>query len=388
MNALERLRERMWGRIYFAAALLAFPLNLMLALLLRRRVRPGSVVHVAAMVHIPWQFVETLKAHGVDATYVAIGDNPHWDRCDVHLPHLASPLAALLRDMRVLWTVVARHQVIHCHCMMGVSHYQWELPLLKLMGRRVVAHFRGCEGRDGVLNMRLHPEVNICQECDYRPLPLCEYRENRRRRRAARRWADAILVTTPDMLDFFPEGEHLPFFLPPDPAPVPPRTESWTPGCGRRLRLVHVTNQPGIEGTRAIGAVVERLAVAGRPIEFIHLTGRSHAAVMAALAQADLAVGKMKMGYYANAQIESLMVGTPTITWVRDDLMTPALAGGGFIFSTLDGLAETLEGLLADPALLAEKRRAARESVLRLHAAAPIVARLRAIYGFAPCVSA
>ena len=70
-----------------------------------------------------------------------------------------------------------------------------------------------------------------------------------------------------------------------------------------------MTNQPGIEGTAEIAAAIEAVKAKGHDVAFEWLHNVPHADVMAALGQADLAVGKMKMGYYANAQIETMSDG-------------------------------------------------------------------------------
>lgn len=374
-----RLPQALWGRLYVAVITLLFPVAIGAALVLRRRFHPRSVVHIGELRHIQHQFVTELRRVGIRATYIGLGDNPHWDQADLKLPHLANPVAAALRDLRVLFTVVARHEVVHCHCLMGISHYQWEFWLLKLMGRRIVGHVRGCEGRQP--DLATPPERNICAECDYRPAPLCLYRENRRRRSVMSRLADAILVTTPDLLDHWPQARHLRFFLPADPGPAE-RPTPWTPSCGRPLELLHVTNQPGIEGSETIRRVVETLAARGHPIRLRHLTGVPHAEVMAACATADLAIGKMKMGYYANAQLESMLMGVPTITWVRPDLLTADVVGAGFILSELDQLEATLEAILADPAILARAAARSRGSIQALHASGPILRQLEEAYGW------
>ena len=75
----------------------------------------------------------------------------------------------------------------------------------------------------------------------------------------------------------------------------------------------------------------------------------------------------MKMGYYANAQIESMAMGVPTVTHVREEFMTDALRDSGFIFADLDSLEAVLELFLRNPQELAAKRAKARASILALH---------------------
>jgi glycosyltransferase involved in cell wall biosynthesis len=171
-----------------------------------------------------------------------------------------------------------------------------------------------------------------------------------------------VLVTTPDMLDFLPAAAHMPFFAP-QVAPAAPRPRS----AGEEFVVVHITNQPGIEGTRHVEAAIERLRARGHRIRLVWLCNRPHEEVLAAAAAADLAVGKLKMGYYANAQIETMALGVPTITHVRDAFMTEELRQSGFIFATPATLEATIEHYLTHPEELVEKRARARASILRLH---------------------
>lgn len=374
----SRLR-RLVARLMFGAGEHVFrairpPINLVLAALLRRRVWPNSVLHISYMVHIPYYTVQHLRRQEMQADYLAIGSSPYWDRCDYRYIPARWPLLRELREMSTFWRIVARYEVVHTHFMYTLSADGWELPVLKRLGRRLVVHFRGCEARDRARNMALHPAVNICQNCDHDPY-ICGTPSALRRRALARSFADAILVTTPDMRDFMPEALHFPFFAP----EVAPTLDSARP-AGHDFTIVHITNQPGIEGTRAIQQVIERLRARGRRIRFQWLHGLTHDQVLAALGQADLAIGKMKMGYYANAQIESMAFGVPTITYVRDEFMTDELRRSGFIFTTLDRLEATIEHYLDHPEALAEKRRIARQSILRLHDNDRLARRLVGLY--------
>src|SRR5690606_28763757 len=121
----------------------------------------------------------------------------------------------------------------------------------------------------------------------------------------------------------------------PDEVPPPEPAATAEPS---EFKIVHVTNQPGIEGTRHIESAIARLKGKGWPVRFVWLHGRRHEEVLAELATADLAIGKMKMGYYANAQIESMAMGVPTVTHVRESFMTDELRDSGFILATMDTL--------------------------------------------------
>lgn len=350
------------------------PLNWLLSRLLVSRVVPGSVLHVSVMVHVPAYMVGILRQHGVNAHYLAVGDSPWWHTADWHFRPTRWPILSVLKEMWWVWRVVSRYEIIHSHFMVTVSRAGWEWRWLKQMGRRLVIHYRGCEIRDRELNMRLHPLVNICQECDYRPY-VCQTPVNVRRRPLAAAYGDAFLVTTPDMKDFAPQARHVPFFVTrPDPPAAPERR------AGAPFKIVHATNHPGIEGSRQIRDAVNAVSARGHAIELVELRGVTHEQVLRELADADVSIGKMKMGYYANAQIESLAAGVPAITFVRPDLVTADLLQSGLILATLETLATVIEYLVTHPAALAEKRALARDSVLRLHDSEAISRQYAEIY--------
>lgn len=359
--------------VYPTCLALLWPVNQLLARLLAGRYEPGSVLHVSYMGHIPYQAVQALRAHGVRARYLAVGHSPVWSLSDFQIASVGSPLFTPFREFLTVWRVVARHEILHLHFMVTATRSGWELPLLKRMGRKIVVHYRGCEIRDRELNMANHPAINICQECDYDPWP-CKAPYNIARRALAAKYADAELVTTPDLKEFAPAAEHMPFFAPAQPA------LSQQVSGDHEYRIVHATNHPGIEGTRHIAAAIERLRSRGFRIRFDALQGARHADVMAALSSADLAIGKMKMGYYANAQIESMAAGVPTITYVRPELRTAALEQSGFIFATLDTLEAVLEHYLTHPEELAAKRAIARASILAIHDNAAVSQRYVEVY--------
>jgi hypothetical protein len=323
---------------------------------------PNSVLHISYMVHVPHRMVAELRKVGQRADYLAIGTSSHWSDCDYnYCPSGVVPIRRL-QEFWWLWRVLARYEVIHAHFMYTLSATGWELRWLKRIGRKLVVHWRGCEARDRNRNMALHPAVNICQDCDHHPF-ICQSDSAVRRRALAARYADMALVTTPDMKDFMPDAAHFPFFAPdvaPPTLPAPTRAAGET-------RIVHVTNQPGIEGTRVIERVIARLVDRGFRIRFQWIHDLPYERALAEVAKADLAIGKMKMGYYANAQIESMALGVPTVTCVREEFLTPALRESGFIFTTLDELEATLEYYLTHPAALAGKRAVARKSILNLH---------------------
>ena len=352
------------------------PMNAVLPRLLRWRVYRNSVLEISYMIHEPANQVKELRKLGIKADYLAVGASPYWNQADYRVNYSESSLRRKAQEFWWFWTVVARYEIIYLHFMITLTQSGWELPLLKRLGRKIIVRYAGCEIRDREKNMSLHPQVNICQECDYNAT-ICRSPLNQHRRVLMARYGDKFLVSTPDMRDFVPAAEHFPFFAPDTGGRIPRESP---PRQGGKFKIVHVTAHPGIEGSRFIEQAVRNLQSKGIPIEYVFLRNVPHARVLDELQDADLSIGKLKMGYYANAQIESMYLGVPTVTWVRSEFMTDELRNSGFIFSSLDDLESTLEYFLRNPEALAQKRRLARSSIEKLHDNRVLAGRLQKMY--------
>jgi len=335
-------------------------LNHFLASFLKPKKYKNSVLHISYMVHIPYYTVKVLRNLGYKADYLALGTSPHWNKSDFHYYHKRNLWHQLgLAKFWLFWTVMVRYEVIHSHMLTGISSEGWEFEILKKLGGKIVFHFRGCDVRSREENSRINPTYNICQDCDYNT--ICHTEKFVSRRELAKKYGDQFFVTTPDMLDFWPEAVHIPFFTPVIPEIKGPQKTS------EDFRIMHATNHPGIEGTSQIKKVIKNLKAKGYKIDFINLTDVSPQRVLEESVKADVTIGKMKMGYYANAQIESMYLGTPAVTYVRPELMTEKMKRSGLIFTNLDKLEETLEFYINHPEELERKREIAKSSILELH---------------------
>lgn len=353
---------------------LLYPLNWILACTKKSHLVPDSCLHISYMVHIPWHTVRLLRKHGWHARYLAIGKSPTWNRCDYNFVPSKSRHIRRLQEFLFFWMVVAKYEVIHSHFLMFLSESGWEDQWLKRLGRKTIVNYRGCDLRERKKNVALNPEYNICDRCDYGH--VCEEEYLVRMRERARAIGDLFLVTTPDMKDFDAAAIHFPFFAPEIEAPEPGSGERKNQG----FRIVHVSNHPGIEGTEEIRKAIDRVIAKGYEIDFVQLSHVPYDRVIEAFAEADLAIGKMKMGYYANAQIESMAMGVPTITYVRPEYVTEELRESGFILANLNHLEETIQYYIDHPEALREKRQRARRSVLEMHNNDELAQRLIGLY--------
>jgi len=316
-----------------------------------------------------------LRKAGLKADYLAIGEiNITWRKSDFQLIPSRLPFVRAFQELLMFWKVVAKYEVIHSHFMITLSERGWEMQWLKRMGRKIVINYRGCDIRARKINMQLKPAYDICEDCDYDV--KCEKEYLGKKRLRAEKIGDAFLVTTPDLSDFAPGAVYLPFFAP----EIQTDISNGKKNQSEEIKIFHVTNHPGIEGTKEIERVIGRLRGLGYSVNLVVLEGISHERVLRELSTADLSIGKMKMGYYANFQIESMLMGVPAITYVRPEYMNEDLRKSGFIFTDLDNLENTLKYYLDYPKKLEQKRKIARKSILKLHDNRRIAKQLISIY--------
>ncbi|MEW5758333.1 MAG: hypothetical protein AB1755_02530 [Candidatus Omnitrophota bacterium] len=360
-----------WLFIYKLTLGIFYPINYILLVLLKNNTYSQSVLHISYMIHVPYYMVSALRRQGIKADYLAIGTSRYWDKSDFKVTYSKLPFLRPMQEMYWFWKVAARYEVLHLHFMLSISYSGWELSLAKKMKRKVVVHFRGCDIRDRTNNMKISPEVNICQNCDYfinyTGKYNCESDYVKQRRNLVTNYADLFLFTTPDLKDFVPNNSVcLSFFTPEIDI-----SSFFSSGNGKEIKdsikIVHATNHPGIEDTKEIRNIIDSLKQDGYNIEFLFLNKIPHLEVLKEYQNADLSIGKMKMGYYANAQVESMFFGVPAITYVRDEFVTDDLKDSGFILTNLDDLKTTLKYFLSNPAELKKKKMIARSSILSLH---------------------
>ena len=361
--------------MYTLTSAVILPLIFIISII-SRMIRPQKyVLHVGGPSHVLEHTVSVLRENGISADYLAIGENIYNKSSDFRFLPSRIPTLTVFREAITFLKVMLAYRIVHSHTGVMPSWSVWEMLMLRVAGRKIIVHFRGCEARNKKRNMQLHPHINICQACDSDGY-ACSNARVRVRRLMAGLFANQILVTTPDMKDFVPEALHMPFFSHPEFE----EAEAMSDVENRPLRIAHVTGHPGIEGTNDIRSVVEDLQARGYSLELCFLTRVNNEEAQQLLRNSDIAIGKMKMGYYANFSIEALSMGVPCITWIQDRFLTPNHSTSGLIVSDLTSLTQTLIKLLEDRSIIEDKRAVSRSSILALHDNQKISALYLSVY--------
>ena len=246
----------------------------------------------------------------------------------------------------------------------------WDVPLLKLTGRKVFLHFCGCDLRDAK-RVIASGAGGACECC----WPMACARRKPRAKTAAMAQADGIFVSTPDLLEFAPDAELLP--QPVDLAALDATVADSPerPGADRPVRVAHAPSDRTIKGTAHVVSAVERLRDRGVAIELVLIEGRSHREAARLCATCDLAVDQLLVGSYGRFAVEMMALGKPVICHLRGDLRRFYPRECPIIPAGVDDIGVVIADVAASPESWAEWGRRGRAYVEAVHDSRAVAAQ-------------
>lgn len=192
-----------------------------------------------------------------------------------------------------------------------------ELPLLRLLGKRLVFVFTGSDHRPSYLDGESVPSLD---EAD---IARCFEMTGRikGRLRSIERHADVIVGH--HLSAHLHERPFVPFLLLGIPFATDVQPEPATPGgMAGPVRIVHAPSMPKQKGTNDIRSAIQALRDEGLALDFVELTGMPNKAVLDELARCDLVVDELFSDTrMAGLATEAAWFGKPSVVggYARDD---------------------------------------------------------------------
>lgn len=311
-----------------------------------------------------------LRELGVEAHSLAYNPGfPQYTPDEMRAYDDLPPGPRYLGYLRSLLRHAGRYDVYHFHFGRTlIPPHNPDLPLYSALGQKVVFHYHGCDVRDRAHMLETHAHA-ACTECD----PFCVPSRQRRIRRSAARFADAELVSTPDLLESVSaRAVHLPVAA--ELAHYP-----YAPAAERPRLVLHAPTNRLIKGTRYVERAYQTLRAAFGDVRFEIVERRPWHELRDALAQADVVVDQVFMGWYGMVAVEAMAMGKPVLCFIRDDFES-RLHGCPIVRCTKEDLGQRLGELLSDAPRRRALAEASRAYVEREHAAPVVAQRLLAIY--------
>jgi hypothetical protein len=310
-----------------------------------------------------------LRALGIDAHSLAYNPGfPQYTPDEMRPYDAQAPLPRYLGYAASLARHIGRWDIYHFHFGRTlIPPHNPDLPLYQALGKRVVFHYHGCDIRNRAHMLAAHTHAT-CTECD----PFCVPARQKQILASARRFADAELVSTPDLLESAPHAQHLPVAA--ELAQYPFRPPSGPPKL-----VVHAPTNRLIKGTRYVEAAYELLRPRFPNVRFMTVEQIPWSGLRDLLAEADVIVDQVFMGWYGMVAVEAMAMGKPTLCFIRSDF-EPRLHDCPIVRCTKEDIAERLAETLSDATDRAALGARGRAYVEREHDARVIGARLVSLY--------
>jgi hypothetical protein len=188
---------------------------------------------------------------------------------------------------------------------------------------------------------------------------------------------DHFFVTTPDLALQWPGAEWLPF--------IPPTGVDFERIFAAQhdsniFRVVTSSNHPALDGVEFVRAAVSRLQAEGKSIELIEVKGLPYEKALAVYKSADVYAGKLRLGYYNNANIETMLMEIPNMSFIREEFLPLAGADCPIINTRPETVYANLAFWLERRDELKEIGRRSRLYILRRHDPDQIAERLKRCY--------
>src|SRR6185503_18406726 len=189
---------------------------------------------------------------------------------------------------------------------------------------------------------------------------------------SAARFADAELASTPDLLESATRARHFPVAA--DLAAYPFQLPTGAPKL-----VLHAPTNRLIKGTRYVEAAFEALRPRFPHVRFETVERMPWHALRDLMAEADVVVDQVFMGWYGMVAVEAMAMGKPVLCFVRDDF-EKYLRECPIVRCTKDDLQAPLAHVLGDGFDRVAAGEAGRAYVAREHDAAMLARQLIALY--------
>jgi len=316
-----------------------------------------KVLHVVNIANMSYTIKDKMNTLGYDITIID-QPNQYGFYADVFVPVIdwgsednSTPFTFILKKISpIINKIWFTFNVIPYIMKNDIIHFNWrtldpilalDVPILKLLGKKVIVHRRGSEIR----GKKEKPLIN--------------------------KYADKILCATPDLLDYTPNAEWLP--LPIDTHYIKYVGE---PRKDKEIIICHASTHRERKGTEDVIKAVESLQGKYKiKLVLVENMLKPHALVQ--YQKAHIIIDQLKIGWYANFSQEAMAMGKPTFCYIRKDLYT---SNNPIINCNKNSLAEKLEDYIIKKKLRIKTGIKSREYVTKKHGLTNICLRLKEIY--------
>jgi len=323
--------------------------------------------HLAGML---WEYRQGLKQLGVDAKVVIFEKHKFKYPADIEFGLDGGKYIKVLRRIAHFPKLIHHFDVFHFvfgHSLLP-TYYNFDVPLLKLLNKKIVMHFVGSEIRP-----RNIPETKTDVDVINRKKKLVKYWE---------KYADAI-ISHPEYSQLLTVNYHN--------IPLGYDLEHWKPfqsniikEDAKQILIVHAPSNREAKGTKYVELAVNMLVKDGCNIKFKLLENLPNSEVRKWVNASDIVVDQLLTGWHGALAVESMALGKPVLCDINDEWLNhPSCAYAKdipLVNTSPDNIYENLKLLIENPDLRKEIGQKSRKYVEGVHDSKKIAKQLLELY--------
>ena len=193
------------------------------------------------------------------------------------------------------------------------------------------------------------------------------------------KFADAEIVSTPDLLEYAPEATWIPNCIPWHGLSKIDRNDD-------RIIIGHAPTNRFYKGTKYFLEAMEQLKKEYPNVDCLLIENKPHKEAMQLLQTCDIVVDsvgfydKRQVGWYGVFTNEAQQMGIPCCTWIKPGLEPYLEEPNGIVNVTKDNLKQRLEELILDENLRRDLGRSGEKYVEKVHNNRKICEKILTVY--------
>jgi glycosyltransferase involved in cell wall biosynthesis len=262
--------------------------------------------------------VDELRSRGYYATSATYTQEWYGYVNDIHL-NLSEQSKAKKHLNALLFTLWAAQNFDIFHFFWGESLYgignfmHLDLPMLKQKGKKIFVHFRGSD----LVDKNYHNYLFEKEKDSNTALPPMSNCSQIKSLEIWRKYADALFVSTPDLLSIVPEAILVQQAI---------RLEEWIPSNSlthdKLIRIAHAPTLRRKKGTEFVVDAVQSLRDEGYPVELVLIENIPANQVKPLYETCDIVVDQVLYGWYGKVSIEAMALGKPAVCYIDPEWLS------------------------------------------------------------------
>jgi len=286
-------------------------------------------------------------------------------RAGVNIP-VSSYQSVTARLLRALFFIhsLLNYDYFHFHYGRTFLPKRLDLAILKSFNKKIIMHFHGSDIRNPEFIRYQNDKLLGLIKDD--TLPLIATKEQKLLIYEAKKQADVILVSTPDLFELV-GGSKVKWF------PNSINLDEWKTEKTRsksdqeRVLIVHAPSKRWTKGTDIIISVIKQLQDDGLAIDFKLVENTPLVDVRKTFQKADIVIDQLLVGWYGVSGIEAMALNKPVVCYMREDLVEKFTPDVPIYNAGADNLKEALKLLVSDDRLRKRLGDAGRGFVEKYH---------------------